>query len=233
MGPLRLAALLLALVLLAGQGAQAAVSRACRVPEVFLTFDSDLKRTERLVDRSAPVRILLLGPSAQRQALSDKKRTRLEVELNRRLPDVRFSIVNWGSARGLVEDDFERLRAAVDEVAPDLVVWQVGTGDALAVTDADAFAQTLEAAADWLKGRGIDLVLIDPPFVPGTPHEQLYRRIVTKMDDLSDREHMNVVQQYGATRYLSSSPASGTPGADGRQCLPELLAEAIVRAVTQ
>lgn len=213
--------------------AESGMSHACRVPDIFLTFDSDLKRTERLVDRSAPVRILLLGPAAQRQAMSDRKRTRLETELSRRLPDIRFTVINWGSARGLVQDDFERLRAAVEQETPDLVVWQVGTGDALAATDAEAFSRTLEEAADWLKARGIDLVLIDPPFVAGTPHEHLYRRIVSEMDVLSDREHMNVVQQYGATSYLFASPQSGSRGTDGRLCLPELLAEAIVRAVTR
>jgi hypothetical protein len=33
----------------------------------------------------------------------------------------------------------------------------------LAATDPESFAHTLEQAADWLHGRNIDLVLIDPP----------------------------------------------------------------------
>lgn len=219
------------------------MSKACRVPEIFLTFDSDLKRTERLVDRSQPVRILLIGPQPDRRALSQKKRGRLEMELNRRLPDIAFTIVEEGPQPSLAREDVQRIRAAVDEVQPDLVIWQVGTGDALAATDPDDFARTLERAADDLRGRDIDLVLIDPPFVPNVPHEKLYGRIVKQIDAISDQEKMNVVQQYAATTYLLSRPgaAPAPAAADGpspaeqqtRLCMPELVAEAIVRAVTR
>lgn len=218
------------------------MSRLCRVPEIFLTFDSDLKRTERLVDRSQPVRILLIGPQPDRLAMSQHKRSRLEVELNRRLPDIAFTIIEEGPQPGLAREDFQRIRSAIEEFEPDLVIWQVGTGDALAATDPEDFALTLEQAADYLKGRDIDLVLIDPPFVPNVPHEKLYGRIVDQIDAVSDQEKMNVVQQYAATNYLLTHPVSPTPApvnggtpADQRTrlCMPELVAEAIVRAVTR
>lgn len=219
------------------------MSKACRVPEIFLTFDSDLKRTERLVDRSQPVRILFMGPQPDRRALSQKKRGRLEMELSRRLPDIAFTIAEEGPQPGLAREDFQRIRSAVDEFRPDLVIWQVGTGDALASTDPDDFARTLEQAADDLRGRDIDLVLIDPPFVPNVPHEKLYGRIVKQIDAVSDQEKMNVVQQYAATSYLLSrlglapapTAAEGPSPAEQRTrlCMPELVAEAIVRAVTR
>lgn len=201
------------------------------MPEVLLTFDSDLKRTERLVDRSQPVRIVLIGPQPDHQAMSGKKRTRLEVELSRRLPDITFTIIDEGPSRGLARDDFSRIRTAAEQEEPDLIIWQVGTGDALAATDPEDFDRTLEQAADWLSGRDIDLVLIDPPYVPGVAHERLYGRIVKQIDAISEREHMNVVQQYGATSFLAAAKERAVPG--GRLCMPELIAEAIVRAVTR
>lgn len=206
------------------------MSNACRVPDIFLAFDSELSRTERLVDRSAPVRILMIGPQPDRQALSDKKRSRLETELSNRLPNITFTIIDEGFTQGLARDDFSRIRSAVERVEPDLIIWQVGTADALAATDPESFAHTLEQAADWLRGRNIDLVLIDPPFVPGVDHEHLYGRIVKQIDAVSDKERMNVVQQYGATSYLQSSARSPV---DGRVCMAELVAEAIVKAVTR
>ncbi len=65
-----------------------------------------------------------------------------------------------------MREDFERIRAAVERTSPDLVVWQIGTGDALAGTSEASFADTLDQAGDWLRGRNIDLVLVDPPFLP-------------------------------------------------------------------
>lgn len=225
------------------------MSKICRVPDVLLTFDSELKRTERLVDRSQPVRILLIGPQPDRLALSQHKRSRLEVELSRRLPKIAFTIIEEGPQPGLAREDFQRIRSAIEQYEPDLVIWQVGTGDALAATDPEDFAHTLERAADFLKGRDIDLVLIDPPFVPNVRHEQLYGRIVDQIDAVSDQEKMNVVQQYAATSYLLAQPyipppaigPAGPPLPDApspaeqktRLCMPELVAEAIVRAVTR
>ncbi|MFG1418366.1 hypothetical protein V5F38_10695 [Xanthobacter sp. V0B-10] len=238
-----LALLLAVLPLLAGP-AWADMSKPCRVPDILLTFDSELKRTERLVDRSQPVRILLIGPQPDRQAFTPHKRSRLEVELNRRLPDIAFTIIEEGPQPGLAREDFQRIRSAIEQYEPDLVIWQVGTGDALAATDPEDFGHTLEQASDYLKGRNIDLVLIDPPFVPNVSHEQLYGRIVNQIDAVSDQEKMNVVQQYAATSYLLSQPAApgqaptpvnGPSPAEQRTrlCMPELVAEAIVRAVTR
>jgi len=216
-----------------GGEAGAGVSAPCRVPEVFLTFENDLVRTERLVERAAPVRILLLGPHLDREAALTRKRHKLEVELSRRLPEIRFTILADGGEHGLARDDVQRMRTAIQRLEPDLVIWQVGTGDALAATDPEDFSRTLEQAADWLRGQNIDLVLVDPPFVPHVGHENLYGRIVNEI--IADRDRTNVVQQYGATTYLSTRPGSppGAPGEVGRACRPELIAEAIVRAVTR
>lgn len=209
------------------------ISGTCRVPDVYLTFDSVLSRTERLIDRAAPVRILVIGPQMDKGALSQKKLTKLEQELAQRLPEIRFTITQEETVPGLAREDFGRIRQAVERAQPDLVVWQVGTGDALAGTDPSDFSRALDQAAEWLRGRDIDLILVDPPFLPNVPHEARYGRIVQQIDKVSDRERLNVLQQYGATTYLFSSPQSGARGTSGRLCLPELLAEAIVRSATR
>lgn len=204
------------------------------MPDIYLTFEEDLERTERLIDRSAGVKVLVIGPKIGGPALNPKKRTRLEEELSRRLPDVNFQIIDEGTAPGLARDDFERLRAAIERHQPDLVIWQVGVADAVAATDLDDFSRVLERAAEWLQGRDIDLVLVDPPFLPNVSHERAYGRIVRQIDQVSDKEGLNVVQQYAATGYLQGpQPPGGEKRAEFRQCLPELIAEAIVRATTR
>ena len=210
--------------------ASAAMSGSCRVPDVYLTFNSFLPRTERLMDRSAPVRILVIGPQIDQRMLSSKKLSKLQHALEARMPDVQFTILEEEAVPGLAQEDFGRIRSAVERSEPDLVIWQIGTGDALAGTDEATFAFTIDQAAEWLKGRNIYLVLVDPPFVPDVRHESRYGRIVQQIDKISDRESLNVLRQYGATTYLFSSPQSGARGGSGRLCLPELLAEAIVRA---
>lgn len=232
---LRTALLGLAALVAASLSASAAsVSGRCRVPDVLLTFDRELVRTERLVDRSSPVRVLVVGPRIGGPSLSAVKRGRLEMELARRLPDVSFSIIDEGAATGLVRDDFERIRAGIERHAPDLVIWQLGIGDALARTNLSEFSHTLERAAGWLRGRDIDLILIDPPFVPRVRYEHAYGLIVNQIKAVSDREKVNVLRQYAATNHLYGQSLRDDLGGDGpRACLPELVAEAMVRAVTR
>lgn len=223
-------AIVLLLAALLPLPAHAGMSGTCRVPDIYLTFNNALPRTTRLIDRSAPVRILVIGPQMDERVLSARKLSKLAQELHTRLPKARFTILEEDAVPGLAREDFERIRAAVERTEPDLLVWQVGSGDALAGTSEDSFSDTLDAAAEWLKGRDIDLILVDPPFLPNVRHERRYGRIVQQIDTLSDKERLNVLQQYGATTYLFSSPQSGARGEKGRLCLPELLAEAIVRS---
>ncbi|WP_127088484.1 hypothetical protein [Aquabacter cavernae] len=210
--------------------AVAGMSGSCRVPDVYLTFNNFLPRTTRLIDRAAPVRILVIGPQMDERILSSRKLSKLAQELQRRLPGARFTILEEDAVPGLAREDFDRIRASVERTEPDLLIWQVGSGDALAGTSDHSFSDTLDEAAEWLRGRDIDLILVDPPFLPNVRHEKRYGRIVQQMDSLSDKESLNVLQQYGATTYLFSSPQSGARGSAGRLCLPELLAEAIVRS---
>jgi hypothetical protein len=234
--------LIFALALAAGvfvpSAAQASVSASCRIPDVFLNLPGDLKRTERLVDLNRPVRIFVIGPSIGGSPLSEKRRGRLTTELERRLPNVKFDIVDDGQASGFAWDDFSRIRSEVGRTEPDLVLWQVGTTDALAAIDPDRFGETLLQAAEWLKGKGIDFILIDPPFVPQVQHEELYWRIVGKISEVSDKANLNLFRRYAAMQYLvnlEQQKLSELPSdaAHRRVCMSELVAEAIVKAVTR
>jgi acyl-CoA thioesterase-1 len=228
---------LLALVASMADVAHATVSPSCRIPDVFLNLPSDLKRTERLVDLARPVRIYVIGPSIGGSPLSEKRRGRLTTELERRLPDVKFEIVDDGQASGFAWDDFSRIRNEVARAEPDLVLWQVGTTDALAAVDTDRFGETLLQAAEWMKGRGIDFILIDPPFVPQVQHEELYWRIVGKISEVSDKANLNLFRRYAAMQYLAVEqqklPSLPPDAAHRRVCMSELVAEAIVKAVTR
>jgi acyl-CoA thioesterase-1 len=233
----RFLAILIAAAVGMAPAAWGATSRTCRVPDVYLTLQSDLDRTESLVDGKRPVRVLVLGPEIGAPLFSERKRSRLEQELSRRLPGVPFTIVDDGPATGTAELDFERIRSEASRTEPDLLIWQVGTSDALAHADPERFGAVLNDAVKWLKERRIDLVLLDPPFVPNVDHEHIYWKIVGKISEVSDSEGVALFRRYAATQYLEvqqqkSGGAQGSPDQQ-RICMPELLAEAIVRSVTR
>ena len=219
----RLAAAVLAVLLGAAGMADAApaATPTCRVPDGLLNLSGELDRTESLVTRKRPVRIIMLGASG----ISQEK---LESALERKMPGSSFD-VDIAPSPGLAEDDFARLRTIVVQTAPDLVIWQVGVRDAIAASDIDDFELLLDRASDWIDERGPDLLLVDPPFVPQVPHERIYIPYVGEIAKLSREELVPMLRRYASMQYLSEKADRLTT--DQRPCVPELMAEAISRAV--
>jgi acyl-CoA thioesterase I len=233
----RLAAALLLSATLGTPGPTlAAVSEACRVPDVYLALPA-LDRTETLIDRRAAVRVAVIGPAldageADAAPGPVRNTTPLERELERRLPGTNFSLVEERNVSGLAGEDFEDLRRIVDETRPDLLVWQVGTADAQAVSDVPAFQAVLDAAAAWVEARGVDLILVDPPFVPHVRHERVYRPYVGAIGGMDDE--VPVLRRYAATQFWAIQEEKRRAKAPpGTFCTAELLAEAVARAVTR
>ncbi|MCZ8104397.1 MAG: hypothetical protein O9972_41685 [Burkholderiales bacterium] len=224
-----------ALALLMGAGLDAH-AQGCRVPEVYLKMPGDLSRTVRLADRGTAVRIMVVGPRIGGPSFSEKKRNRLLQALEKKLPGMDFDLVDEGRGAVPAAKGFEAMREEFATIRPDLVLWQVGTPDALNHADPEALGRTLVQAAEWLRAQSIDLILIDPPFVPNVVHEPLYARIVGKIGEVSAQSNINLLRRYAATQHLDNErrkkPASDAVDAPPQQsCLPDLVAEAIYRAV--
>jgi acyl-CoA thioesterase I len=226
------AALIAALVVPAVGWADAGVPARCAVPDAYLKFSTALDRTEGLLDRKRPVRVLVLGPALSAEG---QDRRSLEMALEQKLAGSQFEITEIMSA-GRAEDDFERLRGVVAETSPDLVIWQVGVHDAMASSDVSDFEAVLDQASAWMNARGPDLVLVDPPFVPHVAHERIYTPYVGEIGEVSRTEGVPVIRRYAAMQYLSmQDQAKRLPVVSGAlprsPCVTELMAEAIVRAV--
>lgn len=206
------------------EAVRAGFSPHCRVPDAYLQFSGNLDRTEALILRKSAIRVLVLAPSGQGAEA-------LEIALEGRLPGVSFD-VSASLAPGLAEDDFERMRTVVSRADPDLVIWQVGVGDALASSSIDEFEIVLDQASAWIDRQGPDLVFVDPPFVPHVKHERLYVPFVGEIEQVSKSEDVPVIRRYASMQYLSQQHARMAPvGSDQKPCVAELMAEAITRSV--
>ncbi|BCJ91054.1 hypothetical protein IZ6_17890 [Terrihabitans soli] len=215
-----------ALVVLTAWPSAAGFSPHCKVPDAYLKFAGNLDRTEALILRKRPVRVLVLAPAAQAVQT-------LENALEGRMPGVSFD-VSASLSPGLAEEDFESMRTLVSRAAPDLVIWQVGTADALASSNIDEFELVLDKASDWIDRQGPDLVFVDPPFVPHVKHERLYVPIVGEIEEVSKSEAVPVIRRYASMQYLSQQSAKlALPVLDQKPCVAEIMAEAITRSVQQ
>ena len=212
----------------------------CTAAEELLSLPRNLQRTESLVRQGTSLRILAVGwPSGNQlgaPALADTLPVRLVAELNRRVPELDLGLKSEGIGGELAAAALERLRREVVDWGPDLVLWSLGTNDAIARTDPQDFAAAVREGAEWIMQRGVDLVLVDPPFFPGIAHEPAYQAYVDGVSKAAEEADAPLLRRYRAMQSWSGKRASG-PGAPGRDsgeaaeharsCLAGALAEAL------
>ena len=86
--------------------------------------------------------------------------------LEKSLKGVNIEVVNRGISGEVAKTTAERLRLEIPGISPDLVLWQLGTNDALAGVPVVEFEATVRETIDWLKQRNIDVVLIGLQYTP-------------------------------------------------------------------
>ncbi|MBD8906750.1 SGNH/GDSL hydrolase family protein [Methylorubrum zatmanii] len=180
------------------------LSPECRVPGSKLYTLARLKAVKAALKEKRPVRVLSIGSSSAGLGASASYPVKLENALEQALPDVQVDVEARGLPGEVASGAGERLRSMVAEVEPDLVVWQVGTNDALARVDIEAFGEALEESVKWVKSHEIDIVLIDPVFTESLADDAYYTEMVRTVQDVARREAVPLVHRYAAMRYLST-----------------------------
>jgi lysophospholipase L1-like esterase len=95
---------------------------------------------------------------------------RLADQLRRKFPAADITVLNRGIGGEDTPQMMERLKVAVIDAKPDLVIWQLGTNTIIKGDDAEVVRTEalLSDGIDRLKATGADVVLIDPQYVPAT-----------------------------------------------------------------
>lgn len=183
---------------------------ACSVPQELLGFTAGLERTRARIAGGGEATILAIGSSStEGVGATDADHTypaRLAVHLAARVPGAAVRVVNRGIGGEVVATTAARLRTEVAAVRPDLVIWQVGTNDAVRGVGLDTMAALVEDGLAWLEAQGIDAVLMDPQFYPRIADNAGYRQAVTVIADLAARRGVPLVRRFDAMRYWAGRP---------------------------
>ena len=118
--------------------------------------------------------------------------------------------------------------------SPDLVIWQVGTDDALAFVPLDEVRETVESTIRWLKEHNVDVVLAGLQYVDRVAQDDNYYRMREMLRDVAAKEHVMIIRRYEAMQFIAAAQAGGSYGSDeferteaGYNCLAQYLASAI------
>ncbi|MGH2341323.1 SGNH/GDSL hydrolase family protein [Segnochrobactraceae bacterium EtOH-i3] len=220
------------------------LSPACAVPDQLVRLDGDLDRViARIHAARGPVRILAIGSSSTSGVGASSPAAtypaQLEEELAERIPEAKFDVENAGIAGEVIVRTAERLEQEVAADPPDLVIWQVGTNDALAGVGQDSFARVVESGLAFLEARKIDVILMDQQMFPKIEGNAAYAGFVDRVHRLASGAGVPVVQRFAAMAKWATRPKGEQVDMlwkdrfhmndQGYACVAELVAEGLAR----
>jgi acyl-CoA thioesterase I len=216
------------------------MSPPCDVPAADIANPATLPNVTQALQKGEKVRILAIGSSSTLGwGASSKSRSypsQLEAILEHALKGVDIVIVNRGVAGEVAETTAERIKSEVALRNPDLVLWQLGTNDALARIPPQDFENTVRSTLRWLKDNRIDVVLVGVQYTSRLVRDQNYVAIRDSLQKIAAEEKILYFRRYDAMRFIAQTRANLQLMAGdnfhlndlGYQCMAEHVAHAVI-----
>jgi lysophospholipase L1-like esterase len=203
----------------------------------------DLMRTAERVRKGTLV-VLAIGSSSTSGVGASSPAAaypaRLEQELREFVPGLEIKVVASGVGGETATQTLARLVGQIASLRPHLVIWQVGTNDALSEGGEDQFRSMVERGAEAVVRSGADLVLLNQQFFPGITKKERYERFVEIVRAVGLRWHASVFGRYELMKEWSAASDESFRAmlADdafhmsdqGHACLARILSDEIVDA---
>jgi acyl-CoA thioesterase-1 len=191
---------------------------------------------------SRPLRILAIGSSSTlgigATSPSRSYPAQLAADLGSKW-GIASEVRNAGVGGELVSVTEARLDVELRTYQPDLIVWQVGTNDAVTSVDLKAFRAEVEAGIATARAHNVPIILVDPQFFPGIKNAARFEAFVTAVGDVGAKAHVPVFSRFAMMKAwaaqsadllrASLSPDGFHMGDKGYACWAEALAQDIAR----
>lgn len=124
----------------------------------------------------------------------------LKVELERRYPRLDVHIHNLGVGGTVAADALDRMEEELPVISPDLVLWQVGTNDAIRNIDAAEFTATLDRGITMVRDSGADILLLPPQYAPAVVAAPALPVYLQAINRAAVRHRVGVFQRFEIMR---------------------------------
>ena len=114
-------------------------------------------------------------------------------------------VKNAGVGGELAAKTLQRLKATLKAARPELVIWQVGTNDAIVGVDEALFRGTVESGVAAARAAGVPLVLVGPQFSLKIPDIARYQRFVAMVDEIGERLRVPVLSRYAMMKQAGAN----------------------------
>ena len=212
------------------------IPKECQAPGAGTVASAALPNVSIALRDRKKIRILAIGAAsiARRDSTPGGYYAIIEQFLERTFKGVDVEIFNRGVSGELARDAAERIKTEVALTEADLVLWQVGTADALARMPVDEFKATVRETVAWLKEHKIDIALIGMQYSRRMSSDAGYQALRAAVQEIAKEQDVLRIGRYDAVetiqriRLQQGEPASESELTEaGYVCMAEYLARAI------
>ena len=206
-----------------------------------LSLGASLPRTKTKLQPGQTLKVVALGSSSTTGfgilraggAFPDV----MKQELLRLRPSARIELINSGRIMENIPDNIARLDDDVLRHKPDLVVWQLGSNDAMWRGIADNAKEMLTDAVKRLKTASTDVVLVDLQYAPLVLLTSRHVRMEKIIADVSRETNVGQFPRFVLMKRAIDGGVKGLVGwdglhksAEGHRCIGIALAQMIAAA---
>jgi hypothetical protein len=180
------------------------------VPAEFVSFKYPLRHLARALLGETPVRIVAIGSSSTAgRADVVPYPHRLEMYLRfsfgeELFPNLKIDVLNRGKGGEEAAEELARFDADIFAEEPALVIWQVGTNAVFHNYDLDLVAAKIAEGLERLRTRPMDVVLIDPQYVPAMLFDnkaEASERMVSLISAAAEKANVNLFRRWALMRH--------------------------------
>lgn len=215
------------------------LSPSCDAPAADIATPAPLPHLAQDIAKRRKIKVLAIGSSSTvgvgASSPSLNYPAQFESILEKTFKGLDVVIVNRGVSGEVAAATADRLRTVVAMDKPDLVLWQVGTNDALARVPLADFSTTVTDTVRWLKQHEVDVVLVGLQYTLKVSTDEHYKGIRTALRDIASTENVLLVRRYEAMEFLDKVKAMHLMSTDelhlndlGYRCMAEHIARAVV-----
>ncbi|MBU2534116.1 MAG: hypothetical protein KKB37_15350 [Alphaproteobacteria bacterium] len=213
------------------------LSPECRYSGTALASLAPLPNTIRAIRERRSVRLLAIGatPVARRARSGGGYDLLTEALLEKAIKGLVIDVIERGVSGELADGAAERLKIEVALTNPDLVLWQVGTNDAMAHIPLSDIEETITSTVRWLKEHRVDVILVGLRYSRRMRQDRHYQSVRKLIDSIAKSQAIMRIGRYDATEIRRRAAAEDHPSINGwleqaeesYDCLAEYVAKGI------
>lgn len=181
----------------------------CTAPKELVRFGAPLTNLVQAFRTSKLIRIVALGSSSTAGSGASSPHAsypaQLDDELERRFGGWDFKVTNLGVGGQLASDMLERMDKHVLPREPHLVLWQTGVNDAIRDIGIESYRTTLKTGIEKLRGKGIDVILVQMQFYPKSERVQGYTDYLRVMHEVAAQDEIAVFRRFSIMKHFIKS----------------------------